>query len=160
MKRKFKFGDDWWTTPTESEDGKYQIIVTGRRGLEEAMESKEFNERIEVTWKYDALENGMPTLEDSLLMGKVNDAILAAFKKEQSAVVTGIYTGGGERNWIFYARNTAHFQYAFNKALSSFDVLPLSIYAEKDPDWAEYNEMKTLPKQPPLPTNIDYTYYK
>mgnify|MGYP000326112173 CR=1 FL=1 len=127
MKRKFKFGDDWWTTPTESEDGKYQIIVTGRRGLEEAMESKEFNERIEVTWKYDALENGMPTLEDSLLMGKVNDAILAAFKKEQSAVVTGIY-----------------------KALSSFDVLPLSIYAEKDPDWAEYNEMKDFTETAPI----------
>ena len=150
MKRKFKFGDDWWTTPTESEDGKYQIIVTGRRGLEEAMESKEFNERIEVTWKYDALENGMPTLEDSLLIGKVNDAILAAFKKEQSAVVTGIYTGGGERNWIFYTRNTAHFQYAFNKALSSFDVLPLSIYAEKDPDWAEYNEMKDFTETAPI----------
>ena len=67
-----------------------------------------------------------------------------------SAVVTGIYTGGGERNWIFYARNTAHFQYAFNKALSSFDVLPLSIYAEKDPDWAEYNEMKDFTETAPI----------
>ena len=141
MKRKFKFGDDWWTTPTESEDGKYQIIVTGRRGLEEAMESKEFNERIEVTWKYDALENGMPTLEDSLLMGKVNDAILAAFKKEQSAVVTGIYTGGGERVWVYYTRTTRVFGERLNAVLEPFDLLPISIYTEIDPDWEEYADM-------------------
>lgn len=30
---KFKIGDEWWTTPTESENGN-RIIVTGRRGVE------------------------------------------------------------------------------------------------------------------------------
>ena len=47
---KFKIGDEWWTTPTESENGN-RIIVTGRRGVENAIASGKFNDRIEITWK-------------------------------------------------------------------------------------------------------------
>ena len=49
---KFKIGDDWWTTPTESENGN-KIIVTGRRGVDSAMLSKKFNDRIEISWNYE-----------------------------------------------------------------------------------------------------------
>ena len=39
---KFKIGDEWWTTPTESENGN-RIIVTGRRGVENAIASKQIS---------------------------------------------------------------------------------------------------------------------
>ena len=101
---KFKIGDEWWTTPTESENGN-RIIVTGRRGVENAIASGKFNDRIEITWKYDSDKNGMPDFKTSSLMEAVTDALNAAFKKDQAAILTGIYTGDGERNWVFYTRN-------------------------------------------------------
>ena len=77
-------------------------------------------------------------------MEKVNDALINAFSKEQAAILTGIYTGDSERNWIFYVRNIPKFQQILNDALKEFDVLPLKLYAEKDPNWEEYSEMREL----------------
>ena len=127
---KFKIGDEWWTTPTESENGN-RIIVTGRRGVENAIASGKFNDRIEITWKYDSDKNGMPDFKTSSLMEAVTDALNAAFKKDQAAILTGIYT-----------RNLKKFQYILNDALHDMEVLPLTFYAENDPDWEEYQEMK------------------
>jgi hypothetical protein len=30
----------------------------------------------------------------------------------------------------------------FNQALEQFELLPIELYAEKDPQWGEYPEMK------------------
>lgn len=140
---KYKISNDWWTTPTESLNGR-RVIVTGRRGLEKAISSGKFNDRIEITWQYVGDAEGMPDYSTSLLMEKVNDALINAFSKEQAAILTGIYTGDSERNWIFYVRNIPKFQQILNDALKEFDVLPLKLYAEKDPNWEEYSEMREL----------------
>lgn len=140
---KYKVSDDWWTTPTESECGK-RIIVTGRRGIKRAKESGKFNDRVEITWKYVADTEGMPDVATSETMEAVTDALMAGFKKEQPAVMTGIYTGDGERNWIFYVRNIPRFQAILNESLQNFELLPITLYAEKDPKWLEYEEMKEL----------------
>ncbi len=140
---KYKISNDWWTTPTESLNGR-RVIVTGRRGLEKAISSGKFNDRIEITWQYVGDTEGMPDYSTSLLMEKVNDALINAFSKEQAAILTGIYTGDSERNWIFYVRNIPKFQQILNDALKEFDVLPLKLYAEKDPNWEEYSEMREL----------------
>lgn len=55
--------------------------------------------------------------------------------------MTGIYTGASQRNWIFYTFSTEVFGSYLNRALASLPTLPLKIYAENDPDWAEYDEM-------------------
>lgn len=140
---KLKIGNEWWTAPAESEDG-MRIMVTGRRGMEPAIMSGKYNDRIEITWTYEAENNGMPDYPTSVLMGKVHDALEKAFTKDQVAILTGIYTGAGERNWVLYTRNPSKFQYMLNEALGEFELLPLTFYAEKDPSWEEYNEMKDL----------------
>ena len=134
---------DWWTAPTESENGNL-IMVTGRRDIENFKNNPKFNIRIEVTWKYNSDISGMPDFETSSLMEEVQTAIENSFKKDPIAVLTGIYTGDGERNWIFYTLSTNIFGKKFNEALQSFELLPITIYAEKDPEWNEYQEMKSL----------------
>ena len=57
-------------------------------------------------------------------------------------IITGIYTGAGERNWVFYTRSTHIFNRKFNEILAPFPILPITIYAEKDPEWNEYREMR------------------
>lgn len=134
---------DWWTAPTESENGNL-IMVTGRRDIENFKNNPKFNIRIEVTWKYNSDISGMPDFETSSLMEEVQTAIENSFKKDPIAVLTGIYTGDGERNWIFYTLSTNIFGKKFNEALQSFELLPITIYAENDPEWNEYQEMKSL----------------
>ena len=138
-----KISSEWWTAPTESENGRL-IMVTGRRGIENVIASGKYNIRVDITWKYVGDISGMPDLDTSLLMEKVNDAFIDIFKKDTIAIITGIYTGDDERNWVFYTKNLKIFEYRLNEALSSFEQLPLQINAEYDSDWNEYHEMKDL----------------
>ena len=138
---KLKISDEWWTAPAEGDNGEL-ILVTGRRNMDEIMASKIFNDRIEVTWNYAPQANGLPDESTSKLMEQVHDALRAEFDKDPVAIMTGIYTGAGERNWIFYTRSINIFGRKLNEILAPFELLPLTIYAEKDPEWNEYREMR------------------
>lgn len=140
---KLKIGNEWWTSPTESETGAL-IMVTGRQGVEPVIATGKYNDRIEITWKYTPDKNGMPDFKTSSLIEQVTDALNNAFTKDSAAVMTGIYTGDSERNWVFYTLNPKKFQYMLNDALKDFELLPITLYAEKDPEWNEYREMKDL----------------
>ncbi len=129
--------EDWWTSPTESESGKL-IMVTGRRDVDLFMSNPKFNIRIEITWKYDGDASGMPDKTTSETMEKVQDALQTMFIKDPVAVLTGIYTGDNERNWVYYTLSTHIFGRKLNEALSEFALLPIEIYAENDPEWNEY----------------------
>lgn len=136
-----KIGNDWWTSPTESSSGKL-IMVTGRRGIEQAKESGKYKIRVEITWKYHGDASGMPDTPTSTIMEAVQDALQMVFMKDPIAILTGIYTGDDERNWIFYTTSVHIFEKKINLALAPFDLLPISIYTENDPDWLEYEEMR------------------
>lgn len=135
--------NDWWTSPTESENGNL-IMVTGRRDIDTFRNNPKFSIRVEVTWKYNSDSSGMPDIETSELMEKVQEALTETFRKDPIAVLTGIYTGDGERNWVFYTLSTNIFGRKLNEALASFELLPITIYCENDPNWEEYSEMKEL----------------
>ncbi len=132
---------DWWTSPQESESGKV-IIVTGRNDIAKFRNNPRFSIRVEVTWLYDALPDGMPDYETSVMMGDVTERLSAVFDKDPVAVMTGIFTGDGQRDWIFYTLSTNIFGRKLNEALADLPELPLSIIAENDPDWDAYDEMK------------------
>lgn len=136
-----KIGNEWWTSPTESDSGKL-IMVTGRKGVEEAKESGRYNIRVEITWKYPGDKSGMPDTPTATIMEAVQDAMMQTFKKDPVAILTGIYTGDGERNWVFYTKSIHIFEQKINIALAPFDLLPISIYTENDPNWEEYDEMR------------------
>lgn len=138
-----KITDEWWTAPTEADNGK-TVIVTGRDGMQPLIDSGKYNDRIEITWRYEGGESGMPDEETARLIEQVDEALRAAFKKEKACVLTGVYTGDGARNWIVYTKNPNIFNYTLNKALAPLPLLPIELYAEKDPEWNEYQEMRSL----------------
>lgn len=135
--------DEWWTAPTVADNG-LTVMVTGRDGVQEAIDSGRYNDRIEITWRYAPDASGMPLDDDAKLMGDVDDALRDALRKEKACILTGIYTGDGRRDWIVYTKNPRIFNSVLNRALADFPLLPLELYAEKDPDWAEYLEMRSL----------------
>ena len=131
---------DWWTSPSQSESDRL-IMVTGRRDVKKFRENPRFSIRVEVSWRYAGDETGMPDFETSSLMEKVQDALEATFRKDPVAVLTGIFTGDDERNWVFYTLSTHIFGRKLNEALADFPLLPLEIYCETDPRWEAYDEM-------------------
>lgn len=135
--------EKWWSYPADGENGK-TVIVSGRDGVDKFRDSGKYRYRIEVTWNYQALPDGMPEDADSHLMEEATDALQAAFSKDKVAVMTGIYTGDGRRDWVFYTKNLKIFSIVFNKALEPLDTMPLVIEAEDDPEWEEYGNMRDL----------------
>jgi hypothetical protein len=133
--------NDWWTSPTESERGEL-IMVTGRRDIEKFRNNPRFTIRVDITWHY--ADAGMPDDKTAELMGHVTDALNAAFDKDPVAVLTGIYTGAGERNWVFYTLSTNIFGRKLNESLAELPLLPLEISAENDAEWQEYDEMREI----------------
>ncbi len=131
----------WWTCPTEADNGN-TIIVTGRADIEKFRKNPKFNIRIEVSWKYLPEANGMPDLKTSEMMETVTNLFCAEFDKDPVAVLTGIYTGDGCRDWIFYSLSTNIFGNKINRLLADLPVLPITIYCENDPEWNEYDEMR------------------
>ncbi len=134
---------DWWTSPTENEAGEL-VMVSGRRDIEKFRDKRRFSVRVEITWKYAGEQSGMPDFETSKKMEAVQAALEKVFDSDPVAVLTGVYTGAGERNWVFYTLNTLVFDKRLNEALAGFERLPIGIYAENDPDWREYSEMRDL----------------
>lgn len=136
-----KYTDKWWSYPAEGESGK-TIIVTGRDLVDEYRESGKYIYRIDVTWEYAAKPDGMPEDSDAELMEEVTDAFIEAFKKDRVAIMTGIYTGDGKRDWVFYTKNLKIFSLVFNKALADLPTVPIVIEAEEDAGWEEYLHMR------------------
>ena len=133
--------EDWWTAPSEDREGR-TVLVTGRRSLDNVIASRRYVYRIEMTWEYQPYKGGMPDYATSKTMEVVTDLLQDRLRNDPVAVMTGIYTGAGERNWVFYAVTLKAFQAALNNALSSInEQLPLTFHAEEDPDWEEYREM-------------------
>ena len=138
---KLKISNEWWSAPAQSVDGRV-VIVTGRRNMDNVIASGVYVYRVEVTWRYEPDAQGMPDYHTSSLMEKVNEALASEFNRDPVAINTGIYTGAGERNWVFYTRSLHIFQRKFNEILMPFEQLPLEFYAEEDAGWNEYREMR------------------
>ncbi len=131
----------WWSAPAEAPSGR-TVIVTGQDYLDKIREKGKFIFRVEISWKYEALPDGMPVEQDAIQMEKATEALIETFRKDKVAYLTGIYTGDGSRDWIFYTMNLAIFGKVLNRALEDLDQMPLRIEAFSDPDWEEYSEMR------------------
>ena len=136
-----KLSDVWFTALSQNEEGQI-ITISGRDELDEFIQTGKYKERVEITWKYDGDEKGMPSESLGELMESVEETLRKAMeKKDKLAIMTSIYTGGNEKVWVFYARTVRVFGERLNEALSSFELLPISIYTEVDNDWEEYKDM-------------------
>ncbi len=131
----------WWSSPTESTTTGSLIIVSGRADIDKFRSNPRFKYRVEISLPYKADSSGMPDDNTARTLEAVTDALHSAFRKDPVAVITGIYTGDGRRDWICYTLSLHIFQKKINEALASLPLLPLEFEAEEDPDWEEYANM-------------------
>lgn len=135
-----KLSNEWFTALSENESGQ-MVIVSGRDELTEFVQSGKFKERVEITWRFEGDAKGMPSEEVAARMEAVQEVLQKAMEKDKLAILTGVYTGGGEKIWVFYTRTVRVFGERLNEALADFEQLPITIYTEVDPEWEEYLDM-------------------
>ncbi len=132
--------DDWFTALSEDEDGN-MIYINGRDNIMDFIKSGKFKERVEITWPYQADSKGLPSADLAKLMEEVQLTLQKAMEKDKLSIMTGTYVGNGERVLVFITRNIPAFGERLNLALKDFDLLPITIYTEKDPENEEYLDM-------------------
>lgn len=133
--------DKWLTVPTADDAGN-TIIVTGLTDVAKYRSRGRNSIRVEVTLPYTpGGPLGFPDDDTAELLEAITESFQSNLKGKNTALLTGIYTGGGERNWVFYTFSTEVFNGFLNRSLAEFELLPLVITAENDPGWEEYNEM-------------------
>lgn len=138
-----KLANNWFTALSENEMGD-MVIVSGRDDLQEFIDSGKFKERVEITWKYMGDEKAMPSEELSAKMEAAQELLQKAMEKDKLAIMTAVYTGGGEKIWVFYVRTSKVFGERLNEALAEMELLPITIYVENDPEWDEYRDMHEM----------------
>lgn len=138
----FELPGDWWTVPAVSEDGRDIVMVTGRRDIAKFRDNPRYNIHVDISWKY--ADAGMPDAETSRLMEEVTVRLAREFKKDPVAVLTGIYTGAGQRDWSLYTLSLPIFGRKLNEMLADLPLLPLKIDADADAEWIEYAEMSRV----------------
>ena len=135
-----KLSNEWFTALSEDEAG-HLVTVSGRDELTEFIQSGKFKERAEITWKYEGDDKGMPEDELAEKMETVQETLRKAMEKDKLSILTGVYTGAGEKVWVYYTRTVRVFGERLNEALAPSELLPISIYTEVDPEWEEYLDM-------------------
>ena len=136
--------NEWFTVPAAGDDGK-TIIVTGRLDVDDYRSRERNSIRVEVSMPYEpAGPLGFPDEETAKILEEATEAMQRTLKGNKAALMTGIFTGAGRRDWVFYTFSTDVFGSFLNRALADLPVLPLEIYAENDPEWAAYDEMLSV----------------
>lgn len=135
-----QLSDNWFSTIAEADNG-FPIFIAGRDDIDAFRLSGKFPERVEIYWTYQPDYNAMPSEADGLLMEQVQTVLKRAIEKDKLGILTGVYTGNMERTLVFYVRTSVVFGQRLNEALSDFEMLPITLYVEKDTAWNEYLEM-------------------
>lgn len=135
-----KLSNVWFAALSEMEGGQL-VTINGREELKEFIDSGKYKERVEITWKYEGECNGMPSEELAEKMFVVQEKLRRGMEKDKLAILTAVYTGAGEKIWVFYTRTVRIFGERLNEKLADLELLPITIYTEIDPEWEEYLDM-------------------
>ncbi len=134
---------EWWTAPVQGDSGGL-VMVTGRADVDKFRDNPRFSIRVDIAWIYDAIGKAMPAKDTADELQKITQRLQRTFDSDPVAVMTGIYTGEGRRDWVFYTLSTNIFGRKLNEALADLPLYPLEITCENDPGWEEYTEMRSL----------------
>jgi Family of unknown function (DUF695) len=132
---------DAWSVATAM-DGEMPLIIRFRSQPPAGINKTNYQDMIAITWQYEADEesSGMPGEAEKERMDELEDLLMPALESAKVAFLTVIVTGNGVREWQWYSRSAEALIDTMNKCLGSLPAFPISISAQKDPDWATYQQ--------------------
>jgi hypothetical protein len=131
---------DSWISLEFSTDGGLPVFVKFRPYLQNFIDTAFYNHRMDVIWSYNSPnETLLPHETDLDLMEQVEEALADILEEDNQTILAFSFTGENERWWAWYTTDVDIAGERLNAALAGFDELPISITANTDPDWDEYN---------------------
>ncbi len=137
---KLKLNDTWFGG--EMEINKKPVIIRGRSHLKNIMESGKYSEIIQITWEMEnPTENGIPTPEENIFMGKIEDSLIESIEFDLLSVLAFVQSFDNTRTWFFYTKKTEMFMERLNATLSEYRKIPISIEFLDDSNWSVYSKV-------------------
>ena len=132
-----KLNDIWFGGEIDMGDKK--AIIRARTHLKNILDSSLYNKLGQITWRTeDPTSNGIPTPDENLFMGEVEEVLIESVESDLQSVLTFVQTFDNSRTWFFYCKDNEIFMKRLNKCLSQFKMLPISITFKSDSDWSTY----------------------
>ena len=134
---KLKLNDTWFGGEMII-NGK-TAIIRGRSHLKNLLDSNKYNEIIQITWEMEnPTENGIPTPDENLFMGKIEDSLIEFVESDLQSVLAFVQSFDNTRTWFFYTKKTEVFMERLNTTLSEYRQIPISIEFLDDSNWSAY----------------------
>jgi hypothetical protein len=131
---------DSWISLEFSTDGGLPVFVKFRPYLQNFIDTGFYNQRMDVIWSYNSPdETLLPHETDLDLMEQVEEALTDIMEEDNQTILAFSFTGENERWWAWYTTDVDIAGERLNAALAGFDELPITITANTDPDWDDYN---------------------
>lgn len=135
--------ESWALAELEAEDGGAYLVRIRERQPDD-IERATFPLIVRACWRYDADAGDAHELPDDATfdaMERFETALYAAMAAGGWGVGVAVITGGGEREWLFYATDPDSFARELNATLASHPVYPLSFDVALDPEWATFADL-------------------
>lgn len=146
--------DEWLTTLSHT-DSNELVFLNVRRDLQNFFASGKLRVRVDIAYPYSADAEGMPDEAAAKLIEEIEPLLKRTMEKDKLAILTGNYTGGGQKDWTFYTRHLPSFGERLNAVLAPYPPLPLDIHCEEDPEWSDYHEMLQLAEADDATAEVD-----
>lgn len=126
--------DHWASVTGEAEGGPY--FVRYREPLLEPPDVKAYPRCLRVVWAYDDPGSGsLPADQDSDRMRVFEDRLCTAWEDDAVAVLTGVLTFDGARQWVFYTANVQECAARLNSMPQEQDRYPIELDVFDDVEW-------------------------
>ena len=122
--------NDW--VVLEFEDGKRLRL---RRFLESHSQSGAYKFRVEFFFNRTGENSEINIIND------VETKLQSAMESDMTALLAAITEEDSQFVYTWYTKNIDEFGARLNSVLSSFPVLPISLFSMDDPEWEAYKKM-------------------
>ena len=124
----------WTILESTSDDGGSTVYIRVKR-YEDAFPHAEMPEKLALVWKFSHAGSGMPTTEEMKALEEFEDRICDAVEDDHHATLSAVFTGAGERAWIFYSRDVDGFMQRLSNMPHPDGAYPIEIDHETDAEW-------------------------
>ncbi len=127
-----------WTATQGTLDGRPAFLRI-QNGIDQATRARNPH-RVTIAWKYpDNGDDGMPPIELKDRFHELEDALDNAIIEDGTGVLSLVLTTAGRREWHVHFSETKDLQASINNAFAELPEMPITLTAEFDPDWSDYN---------------------
>lgn len=131
------FNPQDWSIAEGEENGK-PLYIRFRDAFSDKKADPTFPRVIQIVWKYQADEQGLPTEAEIPQLKAFESRLVEATEPNKVAVLVCVCTNNGAREWMFYASGDTAFEDCLNTISEDQEPFPIDITSAPDPKWTAF----------------------